>query len=265
VSKIKGSYKRIKQIEAIQPIKQRWCSITLGTLDTYNFRHFQSGFTLAEILIAIFIFAVVLTTIYTSYTGTFRVVDETESQAEIYRMARIAMERMVEDLASTYVPKSQGNGQSEENSLQYFQFVGKDQEIKGRHADTLRFISRAYLNLSGDDQDTGKTEIGYYVKESEEGEDFVLYRSDRPMFEKGFLLEEASDGLALCEGLVSVNFTYYEEKGEPLENWDSTSEKHKDTIPRIVSVLLEFVNPLNPETPLRFMTSVFLPTEMGQL
>jgi len=36
MSKIKGSYKRIKQIEPIQPIKQRWCSITLGTLDTYN-------------------------------------------------------------------------------------------------------------------------------------------------------------------------------------------------------------------------------------
>ena len=224
-----------------------------------------SGFTLAEILIAIFIFAVVLTTIYTSYTGTFRIVDETESQAEIYRMARIAMERMLEDLESTYVPKREGNAQSEENPLQYFQFVGEDQEIKGRYADTLRFISRAHINLSGDDEDTGKTEIGYYVKENEEGEDFVLYRSDRPMFEKGFLLEEDSDGLVLCEGLVSVNFIYYEEKGEAFENWDSTSEEHKDTIPRMVSILLEFVNPLNSETPLRFMTSVSLPIERGQV
>jgi len=208
---------------------------------------------------------VVLTIIYTSYTGTFRVVDETESQAGIYRMARIAMERMVEDLESTYVPKREGNAQSEENPLQYFQFMGEDQEIKGRYADTLRFISRAHINLSGDDEDTGKTEIGYYVKENEEGEDFVLYRSDRPMFEQGFLLEEDSGGLALCEGLVSVNFSYYEEKGEPLENWDSTSEKHKDTIPRMVSILLEFVNPLNSETPLRFMTSVSLPIERGQV
>ena len=263
MSKIKGRYKQINQIEPIQPIKQRWCSITLGTLDTYNFRHFQSGFTLAEILIAIFIFAVVITIIYTSYTGTFRVVGETESQAEIYRMARIAMERMVEDLESTYVPKREGNVQSEEDPMQSFQFVGKDQEIEGRYADTLRFISRAYLNLSGDDEDTGKTEIGYYVKENEEGEDFVLYRSDRPMFEDGFLLGEDSDGLVLCEGLASVNFTYYEVSGEPLETWDSTSEEHKDTIPRMVSILLEFVNPLNSKTPLRFMTSVSLPIERG--
>ena len=225
----------------------------------------SGGFTLAEILIAIFIFAVILTMIYTSITGTFRVVDETESQAEIYRMARIAMERMVEDLESTYVPKREGNTQSEEDPMQLFQFVGKDQEIKGRYADTLRFISRAHLNLSGDDEDTGKTEISYYVKENDQGEDFVLYRSDRPMFKKGLLFEEDPDGLLLCEGLASVNFTYYEEKGEPLENWDSTSEEQKDTIPRMVSVLLEFVNPLNSETPLRFMTSISLPIEREQL
>jgi general secretion pathway protein J len=234
---------------------------SINTIDPTN----PDGFTLAEILIAIFIFAVVLTMIYTSYTGSFRVVDETESQAEIYRMARIAMERMVEDLESTYVPKREGNAQSEEEPMQLFQFVGKDQEIKGRYADTLRFISRAYLNLSGNDEDTGKTEISYYVKENEEGEDFVLYRSDRPMFEEGFLFEEESDGLVLCEGLISVDFTYYEESDEPIESWDSTSEEHKDTIPRMVSILLEFVNPLNSKTPLQFMTSVLLPIERGQL
>jgi general secretion pathway protein J len=236
-------------------------SNSINTIDPTN----SGGFTLAEILIAIFIFAVVITMIYTSYTGTFRVVDETESQAEIYRMARIAMERMVEDLESTYVPKSEGNAQSEEEPMQLFQFVGKDQEIKGRYADTLRFISRAHLNLSGDDEGTGKTEIGYYVKENDQGEDFVLYRSDRPMFEEGFFFEEDSDGLVLCEGLVSVNFTYYEEKGEPLENWDSASEEHKDTIPKMITILLEFVNPLNAETPLKFMTSVSIPIERREL
>ncbi len=60
------------------------------------------GFTLLEILIAMFIFAIVLSTIYTSYTGTFRILDETKEQTDIYRMARIALERMHEDLESVY-------------------------------------------------------------------------------------------------------------------------------------------------------------------
>jgi len=236
-------------------------STSINTINSKN----SNGFTLAEILIALFIFAVVLTMIYTSYTGAFRVVDETESQAEIYRMARIALERMVEDLESTYIPKSEGNTQKEENPMQLFQFVGTDQEIEGRHADTLRFISRAYLNLSEDDEGTGKTEIGYYVKENEAGDGFVLYRSDRPMFDKGFPIEEDFDGLVLCDGLESVNFTYYEAKDEPLESWDSTSDENKDMIPRMISILLEFVNPLNSDTPLQFMTSVSIPIERGEL
>jgi len=68
------------------------------------------GFTLFELLVAIVIFALVLSTIYASATGTFRVVGETESRAEIYRMARIAMERMLEDLESVYVQEIPSEG-----------------------------------------------------------------------------------------------------------------------------------------------------------
>jgi len=259
VPKVKESYKRIKQIEPIQPIKKGGHSITLGTLGIYNFRHFHSGFTLIEILIAIFIFAVVLTTIYTSYTGTFRVVNETESQAEIYRMARIALERMLEDLESAYIPKREENPESGEGTLHPFQFVGEDMETKGRYADTLRFTSRAHINLSGEEQDPGTLEIGYYVKENDEGDDFVLYRSERPVFEEAFPVEEETGGLVLCERLVSVNFTYHEENVEVRESWDSASDASRDKLPKMVSISLEFVNGSDPEAPFRFMTSVALP------
>jgi len=256
VHKIKESYKRIRQLEPIQAIEQRGHFTTLGT---YNSGHFHAGFTLIEILIAISIFAVVLTTIYTSYTGTFRVVNETESQAEIYQMARIALERMLEDLESAYIPKNPETENPEENHRRRpSQFVGEDGEIKGRCADTLRFTSRAHINLSGQEQDPGTVEIGYYVMENEEGDDFVLYRSDRPMFEEAFPLEEAG-GLVLCERLMSVDFTYHEEGGEVCDSWDSASDAFKDRLPEMVSISLEFVNSSNPEVSFRFTTSVALP------
>lgn len=219
----------------------------------------NSGFTLIEILIAIFIFAVVLTTIYTSYTGAFRIVDETESQAEIYRMARIALERMLEDLESGYIPKNPEIGISEESHPPSSQFVGEDMEIKGRYADTLRFTSRAHVNLSGQEQDPGAVEISYYVMENEEGDDLVLYRGDRPIFEEAFPFEENTGGLVLCDRLVSVDFTYHDENGEVRENWDSTSEEFKGKLPKMVSISLEFVNNSNPEVPFKFTTSVALP------
>ena len=261
--KFKQSYKQIKQIERIHPIEQRWGSITLGTLGTYNFRHFQSGFTLLELLIAIGIFAVVLTTIYTSSTGTFRVVDETESQVEIYRMARIGMERMIEDLESLYVQRNPLAGKSAEDTAPATQFVGKDQEIDGRSADTLRFVSRAHVNLGGQDQDPGAVEIIYYVRESDGGDSLVLYRSDKPVFEVSGSPEGETSGLVLCERLASITITYHDENGDVREDWDSDSEELKDKIPKIVSISLEFQNISNPDVPLPFMTSIALPIEQG--
>ena len=197
------------------------------------------GFTLMEILIAMFIFAVVLSTIYSSYTGTHRIMAEAGSQADIYAMARVALERMQEDLGSVYIPpkgdKSPGSDE-EEADEEEGAFVGEDKEIKGRSAAPLRFTSRAHLVFSEQEQASGTAEIAYYVEEYEEGEGFVLYRNDRLLFEEAS--EEGGGGLPLCEGLVSVDFTYYDAQGEEYETWASPEEG----IPQIVSLSLEFAN-----------------------
>lgn len=214
-----------------------------------------NAFTLVEILIAMFIFAVVLSTIYTSYTGTFRIVNETESQADIYRMARIALERMFEDLESVYTPEK------EEQTNQPFQFVGENRKIKGREADTLCFISRAHVAFGEHEQTSGIAEVSYYVEEDDDGDGFVLYRTDRPMFEQA--PEKGTGGLVLCDSLISVNFTYHDAKGQVHDKWDSTAGAFKERIPKIVSISLEFANKSDPESPFKFMTSVALPMGRG--
>ena len=59
-------------------------------IEAIETRH-KRGFTLLEVLIALFIFAIVISTIFASYTGTFRIINETEYQADNYGMARIAL------------------------------------------------------------------------------------------------------------------------------------------------------------------------------
>jgi general secretion pathway protein J len=224
-----------------------------------------SGFTLIEILIAIMIFATLITTIYASYTGTFRVIDETESQAEIYRMARIVMDRMLEDLESVYIQKRDGNVSSEGDSGSSFQFLGEERDIMGRRADMLRFISRAHTDFSGQNPSYGAARIEYFVRERNDGEDFVLYRNDTPLFAETYHRNEESDGLVLCEGLASLAFTYYGEDGGIFNSWDSTAEGMDHKIPKMVSISLEFQNTVNPELPIQFTTSVALPAEQEYL
>ena len=220
-------------------------------------RQNRSGFTLVEILLAIFIFAIVLSMIYTSYTGTFRVIDETEYQAGIYRMAQVALERMYEDLESVIAPQNRVALAPEEESEQGIGFVGEQVEIDDRRADSLRFTSRAHIVFSEEDQASGTAEISYYVAESDEEEAFALYRRDIPGV--GGRPDEGTGGLVLCEKLLSVQFSYYDSEGTVYDNWDSTSDVFRDRVPHMVSILLEFVNALDPETPFKFSTNVMLP------
>lgn len=218
----------------------------------------QRAFTLLEILLAIFIFVIVLSTIYTAYTGTFRNMDIAASQADIYQMARIALERMVEDLQSAYILPQVEESESEEKAPQPASFVGEKLEINGRSAGALRFLSRAHLLFTDEDQPAGIAEILYDVREGEEeGGGFVLYRSDTPWFEQG--PEAGAGGWVLCDGLHAVDFKYYDEEGEEYEKWDSTMEEFKGKLPIMVSISLEFVNKTDPEAPLKFMTRVAPP------
>jgi len=216
------------------------------------------GFTLIEILIAVLILAIVLLTIFTSYTGTFSIINETESQADTYEMARTALGRMLEDLESIYFSKTARVLEPDGETIQPARFVGENKEIKGRSADSLRFLARAHLAFDEEDENLGVAEIIYYVKKNDDGDSMVLYRYDTLEFEE--TLTKDKEGLILCEGLLSVNLTYYDKNGEVYYNsWDSTVGDFIDRLPAMVSIELMFENRSNPQAPLKFITSVALP------
>ena len=218
------------------------------------------GFTLLELLIAIFIFAVVLSLVYTAYTGTLKNIGEVESRAEIYHMARIAMERMVEDLGSVYVSPREGAPKSEEDAPQPLRFVGEAKEIDSRRADTLRFASQAHLAFDEDGNGAATAEIVYSVGEGDAGDGLVLYRSDIPILMAG--AGEETGGLMLCDGLYSIRFIYYDDQGEEYDHWDSSERTFQGRPPARVAIELAFVDP-SEKAPLKFLTGVALPVGRG--
>ena len=58
------------------------------------------GFTLVELLLAIFIFSIVVSTVYGSYRVTFSLVNRTERKLEIAGRAHVVLERITEDISS---------------------------------------------------------------------------------------------------------------------------------------------------------------------
>jgi general secretion pathway protein J len=199
-----------------------------------------NGFTLLEILLALSILATVLSTVFASYTGAFRLVSETESQAEIYQMARVALERILEDLESFY-PED---------------IEDEETPVSGGNETSLRFLSRAHVVFGQEDQSWGTTEISYEVGEGDGEEDRgnILSRRQTLQGEPEDPSGGGADGLPVCERLASVSFRYYYGDEQWRDDWDPSSEEEL----KMVSVTLEFLNPSDPETPLKFATGVYL-------
>ncbi len=235
-------------------------------LDTFHLSPFtltlnpgaSRGFTLLEILLAIFILTLVVTAVFGAFSGTFKVVNETETQEEIYRTARVVLERISEDLASAY-----GGGLSKGKQPETATpskppiFVGEDHEVDDRSADALRFLSYAHLSFKSGRQAEGPAEISYYTQYNEKSRDLSLYRSDTLDYLEG--PENGAGGLLVCEGLKWLDFVYYDKNGDPHKTWESNGSEGKGALPSRVEVSIAFENALDTEKPLQFMTGVALP------
>ncbi len=213
----------------------------------------RAGFTLLEILLAIFIFGIIASVIFASYTGSSSIVNDTESQAEIYQKARIAMERILEDLESAYYrPPPVDENTADRAPI----FLGEDKTIKAASADTLRFVSTSHLIFSDEEKTAGQTVIEYTVKENDSGDGLALFRADTPTLFYSPALE--GEGSVLCDDLRSVDFKYYDAGGRKYDSWDDTAEEYGG-LPAMVTVVLEFIDKKEAEKGLEFMVSVIPP------
>jgi len=219
----------------------------------------KNGFTLLEVLISIFILVTVLSTVFASYTGTFRIIGETESQADIYQMARVAFERMSEDLQSVYVYTPESSKDPEFGTMN--QPSGGELLSFVRESTTLNFSAKAHLSFGKEKESGHLARITYTWEQNRvDNEPFSLKRKD-------MLLNDTIRGkntgdqpkeppsYPLCINLVSVEFKYFDDEDE---------ESEEGALPKKVSVSLAFVNPSDPETPFKFSTSIPLQVQVKQ-
>ena len=212
----------------------------------------EKGFTLIEILIAVLILGIVLTTVYASYTGTFRIIGETKSDAELYGMARVALERMTRDMESVSPWKGS------------FSFSAKTYALKDRDFTGLIFRSAAHVAFGKKEPPAGIAVIEYFIEEKEdeeaEKEGFSLYRSDS--LSRDLRKDEPlPPGFLLCDRVENFTCRFYDDKGKEYDSWDSEGgdEKQKNKAPAIVEIRLFLVNEKDREHPYPFMTKVNLP------
>ncbi len=212
--------------------------------------HFSNqGFTLLEILMAIAIFALVISLAYGSYNATFHIINGAGAQAEIYSKARTTMVRIQEDLESFFP----GEGMI---------FTGTSESTGKYRADTLQFTSTAHVRLHADQAPIGHTIIHYQVQTDPETNTLLLYRSEIPALPGTSDTEEDDDnpGLLLCDQLLEVAFDYQNADGENVEEWGDTDETTApSSLPEQISITLRFSDGQEETNGTLFKTALILP------
>lgn len=182
------------------------------------------GFTLIELLIAIFLFSTVIVAVYGTYRTTFHLIGNSTSELEKAGSARIAMNRITDDLYGLVAGD-------------YAQIIGEKDETSGQRADTISFIASSYLRIAKDDRSRGYSNVQYSSEYDAESETFNLYRASSQVLPGQELSEIEAKKYLLCKRVKSLEFTYVDKEGSSEDEW-VTDFENRD-LPAMIYVKLE--------------------------
>jgi len=190
------------------------------------------GFTLVEVLIAIFIFSLVIATVYGAYRATFAVVDSSQHEVMLADRGGFILSRLGDDLDSLILGK---------NSF----LRGEEHSIAGARNDSISFLSSGQIILGKSDVPHGRLLITYTAEPDDRSGLLHLYRAETEVLPGIKLGEGPSHKYLLASGLKEVRFTYHGEDGSAASNWQKSgtgAEQDQETsvLPVRVGVELSF-------------------------
>ncbi len=222
--------------------------------DTPARRH---GFTLVEILVAIFIFAVVMATVFGSFQAVFFNSEKIRTSDAATEAAQACFARMVVDLLEIYIalpPYYKPPGMNDPPTD--YRLVADTTVVDGREFSRLRFTSLAHTPM-GMHPGEGIAQIVYYVTAAEDGRP-ELRRSDT-LFPYKRVKPGPADPL-LCRDVDGFSVELIDHEGERHPRWHSDRDEFGYATPRAVRIALSIGRP--PEVR-KFETTVKLPVSRG--
>jgi len=190
----------------------------LSLISRHSLPPSSPGFTLIEILMALFIGAIIITIVNMAFFGSYRKMEIVNSQREAYQMVRIVMDRMIRDLSCAYVPSSgEPPRQMSDDELSQYRFVGASEKDEAVFLDSIHFTTTTDLGLPGN---FGVTkEVAYYLKEMEDVKDrYILVRMEDQLPHLG--VSKGGKEMEVAENVVSLKIVYLDNESKESDNWD---------------------------------------------
>jgi type II secretion system protein J len=192
-----------------------------------------AGFTLLEILIALAILALVLSSLFSAYSETITTTELVETSREVDQAARLTLAQMADDLKSLYLQEVKGDPVNSP-----YRFLGKSEQSEGESLELMSFASTGHLGFESTGPSMSINRITYVLSKSEAGERyFKLLRRERPFadFEGG---GEATE-VELADNVEELVVSYEGDGGTTVTAWDSVSPEQGGRPPRLVQIRLK--------------------------
>jgi len=219
----------------------------------------NKGFTLVELLLALSIFAAVISTLFLTFSTIVSNVNPMKNGLDNYEAAANTMRRLTTDLKAiclTHRPAYFPPDNDDNIKPDRFRFLSSPGFVSDGTFASLRFASFEHLPMDTDDTDRIGI-ITYFAAKAPDGS-IILRRKDTALS----LYNEKNNEVAapvpiVCEKVKSFELEFIDQDGEPRKSWDSDSADVEFSTPLAVRIKLEIGGTESIET---FACTVYLPT-----
>jgi general secretion pathway protein J len=189
----------------------------------------EKGFTLVEVLVAISILAILLTSVYGIFSSVSLARERLEVDSAEYHRARVLFDRMGRELRGTY-----------------FQRRVRDSIFTGRSADDgpveLELTTTAVSPLSQTGSGLAKVHYLLVEDQEDEGKGLVLLRSEHPIHEQ--VDEDAAGMMRLVPGIEAMTLRFYA-AGQWQTSWDGRTSGLPDMVEIALDLRAGNANPIH--------------------
>ena len=208
----------------------------------------QSGFTLIEVMVSIGILSTITLMLWASSQGAFKTKKGVESKMARYRVARLAMDRILRDVQMANLSNNNIPG-TEQTPRTYFDGVHRPD------IDELRFTYFGHQRLYAESKEGDTAAIGYFgQRDKSDGGKLNLWRKETrriaaERIDNGNIPGEAE---VIADDVVKLELHYYEPvRKEWLESWRTNqADGMPNRLPSRVKVKLVIRDDRGEELPL---------------
>jgi general secretion pathway protein J len=188
------------------------------------------GFTLMEVMVAVAITAFIGTIVSMAFSTNFRAKEVVESEAERYRMVRVALNRMAREIGSAFVSDRYDPKRYRDQNDRPTNFIGE--------RDELTFTTMSHQRLYTDSKESDQAVVQYFLENSTEKNSKGrqdLKRRVNPNI--GDRMDRGGTTDVLFENVKKVEFDYWDsQRKEWDDEWDTRRPEKKSILPTRVRI-----------------------------